>query len=145
MNWDHATAWWVATGLLVALELTSGSFYLLMLAIGTSAGALGAHLGLPFTGQLIASAAVGGAAVGLWHRRRAGRATGPAPTANPDVNLDIGARIQVGAWGADRHARVVYRGAAWTARYAGTGEPAPGEYMIVAVEGPQLLLDRVAS
>jgi len=27
MNWDHSTAWWVATGVLVALELATGTFY----------------------------------------------------------------------------------------------------------------------
>lgn len=145
MNWDHATAWWVAAGLLVALELTSGTFYLLMLAIGTVAGAVAAHLGLPFPGQLLAAAAVGGAAVALWHRHRAALPAAVTATANPDVNLDVGGRVQVAAWGADRLARVSYRGSAWSARYAGAGEPAPGEHVIVAVEGPQLVLDRPAS
>jgi membrane protein implicated in regulation of membrane protease activity len=144
MNWDHATAWWVAAGLLVALELTTGTFYLLMLAIGALAGAVAAHLALPFPGQLLAAAAVGGAAVALWHRRRAARPASATvtATANPDVNLDVGGRVQVAAWGADRLARVSYRGSAWSARFAGAGEPAPGEHVIVAVEGPQLVLDR---
>jgi membrane protein implicated in regulation of membrane protease activity len=144
MNMDHATAWWIATGLLVALELTSGSFYLLMLAIGTAAGALATHPGLPFPAQLVAAAAIGGAAVALWHRRRAARPSGPAANANPDVNLDVGARVQVSAWGTDRHTRLSYRGAPWAARFAGAGEPAPGEHVIVAVEGPLLVLDRPA-
>lgn len=145
MNWDHSTAWWVATGLLVALELTTGTFYLLMLAAGTAAGALAAHLQLPFPGQLVAAAAVGGLAVALWHRRRVARAaTQVEATANPDVNLDVGRRVRVDAWGADRQARVSYRGSAWGARYAGAGEPEPGEHVIVAVEGPLLVLDRPA-
>ena len=37
MDWSHATWWWVATGVLVAAELATGTFYLLMLAIGTAA------------------------------------------------------------------------------------------------------------
>lgn len=145
MNWDHSTAWWVAAGLLVALELTTGTFYLLMLAIGAVAGALAAHLSLPFTGQLVAAAAVGGLAVALWHRHRAAQAkTEVEATANPDVNLDVGRRVLVDAWGPDHLARVTYRGSAWGARYAGPGVPAPGEHVIVAVEGPQLVLDRPA-
>lgn len=145
MNWDHSTAWWVATGLLVALELTTGTFYLLMLAVGTVAGALAAHLSLPFPAQLLAAAVVGGAAVALWHRYRAVHPKAqPEATANPDVNLDVGGRVQVVAWGADRLAKVSYRGSAWSARFAGAGEPAPGEHVIVAVEGPQLVLDRPA-
>lgn len=144
MTWDQSTAWWVATGLLVVLELTSGTFYLLMLAIGTAAGALGAHAGLTFPGQLLAAAAVGGAAVTLWHRRRLARPAGPPAAENPDMNLDIGSHVHVRGWGADRHARVHYRGSVWGARYAGTSEPAPGDHVIVAVEGPLLVLDRPA-
>jgi membrane protein implicated in regulation of membrane protease activity len=142
MTWDHSTAWWAVTGLLIVMELTSGTFYLLMLAIGTAAGALGAHAGLNFPGQLVAAAVVGGAAVTLWHRRRLGRPPSLRSAENPDVNLDVGSRVQVDAWGADRHARVNYRGAAWSARFGGAGAPAPGEHVIVAVEGSQLVLDR---
>ena len=142
MTWDQSTAWWVATGLLVVLELTSGTFYLLMLAVGTAAGALAAHGGLTFPGQLVSAAVIGGAAVTLWHRRRLARPAAPRAAENPDMNLDIGSRVQVEAWGADRQARVHYRGAAWGARFGGAGTPTPGEHVIVAVEGPLLVLDR---
>jgi membrane protein implicated in regulation of membrane protease activity len=130
------------TGLLVVLELTSGTFYLLMLAVGTAAGALAAHAGLSFPGQLVAAAVIGGAAVTLWHRRRLARPAGPRAAENPDMNLDIGSRVQVEAWNTDRQARVHYRGAAWGARFAGAGMPTPGEHVIVAVEGSLLVLDR---
>ena len=142
MNWDYSTAWWVTTGLLVVLELTSGTFYLLMLAVGTAMGALAAHAGLPFPAQLVAAAAVGGAAVVLWHRRQLARKTTLRSAENPDVNLDVGSRVQVEAWGADRQAQVHYRGAAWNARFGGSSAPAPGEHVIIAVEGLQLVLDR---
>ncbi len=144
MDWTDATAWWLATGVLVLLELTSGTFYLLMLAIGTTAGALGAHAHLPFSGQLVLAALVGGAAVMVWHRRQLAKPVAPRAAENPDLNLDVGGRVQVDIWGADRHAKVSYRGAAWSARFAGSGEPAPGEHVIVAVEGLQLVLDRAA-
>jgi membrane protein implicated in regulation of membrane protease activity len=141
MSWDQSTAWWVAVGLLVVLELVTGTFYLLMLAIGTAAGALAAHVGLPFPGQLVAAAAVGGAAVGLWHRRRLAHPPGLPVGRNPDMNLDLGERVHVDAWSADRRARVQYRGAAWNARFAGAGTPTPGEHVIVAIDGSQLVLD----
>ena len=32
MGWSLATVWWVVTGVLVAVELATGSFYLLMSA-----------------------------------------------------------------------------------------------------------------
>lgn len=144
MDWAHSTAWWVATGVLVALELTTGTFYLLMVAIGTAAGALAAHAGLPFTGQLVVAGALGGAGVALWHRHRQQQPTGPRAAENPDLNLDVGSRVQVPAWGPDRQARVTHRGSAWNVRYVGSGDPTPGEHIIVAVEGTQLMLDRVA-
>ena len=40
MDWSSATVWWVAAGVLVAAELATGTFYLLMLAIGTAATSL---------------------------------------------------------------------------------------------------------
>ncbi len=61
-----------------------------------------------------------------------------AVQANRDVNLDIGQTLKVDAWQPDGSARVNYRGAAWSVRYAGTGEPQPGEHEIVEIVGSQL-------
>ncbi|MEK9804034.1 MAG: NfeD family protein, partial [Curvibacter sp.] len=46
------TLWWLAAGILVAAELVTGTFYLLMLALGLGAGALAADAGLAGTVQL---------------------------------------------------------------------------------------------
>ena len=62
-----STIWWLLTGSAVAVELLTGTFYLLMLAIGLAAAAVAAHLGLPQTGQLVVAAIVGGGAVVGWH------------------------------------------------------------------------------
>jgi len=62
-----STVWWLLAGGAVALELSTGTFYLLMIAAGLAAGALAAHAGMPLTGQLIVAAAVGAGAVGAWH------------------------------------------------------------------------------
>jgi membrane protein implicated in regulation of membrane protease activity len=40
MGASLATVWWVVTGVLVAVELATGSFYLLMLALGAAAAAI---------------------------------------------------------------------------------------------------------
>ena len=40
---SHATIWWILTGSLVIAELLTGTFYLLMLAIGAAAGAAGGY------------------------------------------------------------------------------------------------------
>jgi len=133
-----STLWWLAAGALVAVELATGTFYLLMLALGAAAGALAALAGQGLTVQLVVGAVVGAGATAAWHWKRA-HAPKSAPSAsNPDVNLDIGQTLKVDAWQADGSARVSYRGAAWTVRYAGGGAPQPGEHVIVAVEGSQL-------
>ena len=140
MDWNASTLWWLIAGTLVAAELTSGSFYLLMLALGCAAGALAAHVGWGLTAQLVAAALSGGGATAVWHLRRArSPRSAPVPT-NRDVQIDIGERVQVPHWAADGTARVMYRGASWAARFAGGGAPAPGEHVIVAMRGNELSL-----
>ncbi len=135
MDWHAATVWWLAAGTLVAAELLSGTFYLLMLALGAAAGALAAHAGFGLPMQFVTAAVLGGGATAAWHVRRS-RAPAPPPAAtNRDVNLDIGSAVHVGHWAKDGSARVTYRGAAWTAKYAGPGTPQPGEHVIVALDG----------
>ena len=142
MDWSASTVWWLAAGVLVAAELATGTFYLLMLALGAAAGAIAAHAGLPLTGQIATAAVLGGGAVVAWHLRRSRRpAAAPAAT-NPDVNLDVGGTVQVPAWGDDGSARIPYRGSHWEARHVGTGHPVPGLHVIRAVEGNRLLLER---
>ena len=143
MIWSLATWWWIATGVLVAAELATGTFYLLMLAIGTAAAAIAAHLAVPFSGQLVVAALFGGGAVALWHVKRSREPKAPPVQENRDVNLDIGERVRVPHWDADGTSRVTYRGAAWSARWAGSGTPQPGEHVIRAVDGNRLLLDRI--
>jgi membrane protein implicated in regulation of membrane protease activity len=140
MELSAPTLWWIAAGVLVAVELATGTFYLLMMALGLAAAAVAAHLGLSFTGQLVAAALVGGGATAAWHIRRA-RAPRSAPAdRNRDVNLDIGEQVRVDAWGEDRTATVHYRGAAWQARLADGAEPAAGPHVVAAVEGNRLVL-----
>jgi len=85
--------WWVLTGVLVALELTTGSFYLLMLGLGTAAAALAAMAGYGLSAQLVAAAAVGGLGVvllGQWRKRQA-----ITPQEAQDQHLDLGATVLV--------------------------------------------------
>ena len=140
-DWTASTWWWIGAGVLIAAELTSGTFYLLMVALGMAAGAIAGHLGGGQTLQIVAAALVGGGATAIWHFVRA-RAPRSAPfQSNRDVNLDVGERVRVEAWAADRTARVHYRGAAWTVVYQGREPtPAPGDFLVAAVEGNRLLV-----
>ena len=56
MTLSAATLWWVAAGIAVAAELATGTFYLLMIALGLGAGAVAAHAGLSATWQVTAAA-----------------------------------------------------------------------------------------
>jgi membrane protein implicated in regulation of membrane protease activity len=143
MDLGAATWWWLVAGLLVLGELFVGSFYLLMLALGGVAGAVAAHLGAGYPAQLVTAALVGAGTTALWHFKRA-RAPHSAPVeSNRDANLDIGQRVQVEAWDGSGTARVNYRGSGWTAQYGGSGSPAPGPHVIVAVQGNRLIVEPV--
>jgi len=145
MDWSSTTWWWIAGGVLVAAELASGTFYLLMLAVGCVAGALAGHLGLSETAQVVAAAVMGGGATALWHFKRYRNPRSAPAEANRDVNLDVGQTVRVDQWRPDRTARATYRGAQWTVRYTGAGTPQPGEHVIVAVQGAALAVEPAAS
>ena len=144
MDLSTPTLWWIAAGVAVAAELATGTFYLLMIAVGLVAGAVAAHAGLALSAQVIVAALVGGGATALWHWRRASQPRSAPPALNRDVNIDIGEHVVVRAWVQDRTARVHYRGSSWTARLAPGAAPRSGEHRIVAVEGNWLVLEPVA-
>jgi membrane protein implicated in regulation of membrane protease activity len=140
MDFTLPTFWWVLAGLAVIAELTTGTFYLLMLAFGMVAAAVAAHLGLSPSLQIVTAALVGGGATALWHWRRIQHPRSAPAAENRDVNLDIGERVTVAAWGADRTARVSYRGSMWTARLEPNAPAKSGEHVVKAVEGNWLVL-----
>ncbi|HEX5634254.1 MAG TPA: NfeD family protein, partial [Gemmatimonadales bacterium] len=126
MDLSPSTLWWLAAGVAVAAELATGTFYLLMVALGLAAGALAAHLGLATGSQFVAAALVGGGATAGWHWRRA-RAPRSAPVReNRDANLDVGEHVHVAAWDSDGTAHVQYRGSTWSARLQPGAAPRPG-------------------
>ena len=113
MDWNAPMFWWLAAGVLVAAELATGTFYLLMLAW--------AAWPAPWR-RMPASAAparwpprplLGAACTAGWHFKRARSPRSAPADRNRDVNIDIGQTLQVDAWTADGTARVPYRGAAW--------------------------------
>lgn len=137
----ESTVWWLITGCVVAAELLTGTFYLLMLAIGLAAAALAAHAGLALTVQIGTAAVIGGGAVAAWHLLRPASATARA-SANRDVNLDIGETVHVDAWQPDGSTSVKYRGAQWTAVHAAGTLPSTGAHRIVEVRGSQLVIEK---
>jgi membrane protein implicated in regulation of membrane protease activity len=138
----ESTLWWLATGGIVAVELLTGTFYLLMLGIGFAAGAMAAHLGWSLTAQIVIAAVVGGGAVVVWHlRQMRGQKEAPAQ-ANVNVNLDIGETVQVDDWHADGTADVHYRGARWTVIHRPGVTPSAGAHRVAELVGNRLLVDK---
>ncbi|MFL6673224.1 MAG: NfeD family protein [Massilia sp.] len=131
--------WLVAAGALVILELFTGTFYLLMIAIGLAFGALAALAGAAVPLQTIAAAVVGVLATGLLHRSRLGKPGKANAARDHNVNLDIGQRVNVPAW-QDGKARVMYRGALWDVELGQGARPEAGDFRIVEVQGSRLIV-----
>ena len=143
MDLGASTLWWLVTAVAVVIELLSGTFYLLMLAIGLAAGAIAAHLGLSGVTQIVACAIVGAGAVfaAYWVKRR--RPGDPPARADRSVNLDVGETVQVNEWAADGTAVVKYRGANWTAMHRPGAQALPGMYRVVELVGNRLMVEPV--
>ena len=138
-----STLWWLAAGAAVALELATGTFYLLMLAIGLAAGALAAHAGLSQPLQFVVAAVIGGGAVAALHLRKGNRLPRTPSHANPDVNQDIGETVQVDAWQPDGTAVVHYRGANWTVVASPGTAHGHGTHRIREVVGNRLVVEKL--
>jgi membrane protein implicated in regulation of membrane protease activity len=137
-----STLWWLLAGGAVAVELLTGTFYLLMLAVGLAAGALAAHAGAGMSTQLIAAALVGGGAIAAWHFIRL-RGTAAGPRENTNLNLDAGEAVHVDAWTADHTATVRYRGTVWTAIPAGGVPAGTGAHRVREVVGSRLVVEKI--
>jgi len=142
MDLNASTWWWIVAALLIAGEMATGTFYVLMLAIGCVFGALASYTAIGFLAQVLVATLVGGVAVVAWHLRRQREPAPVAPAANRDINLDIGETLAVDGWNPDGTARVTYRGSAWNARYIGDGAAIPGLHVIAEVRHNELALRR---
>ncbi|MBS0292787.1 MAG: NfeD family protein [Proteobacteria bacterium] len=141
MTLEASTLWWLMAGVAVAIELLTGTFYLLMLAIGLAAGAIAAHLGMGTTAQILVSAVVGtGTVLGAYLARRS-RPGDPSARAERSVNLDVGETVFIDAWQPDGTAIVRYRGASWTAIHRPGVTPTIGAHRVAELVGNRLLVD----
>lgn len=130
----------MAAGALVVVELNTGTFYLLMLALGLFAGAIAAHLGLSPSLQVSIAAIFAGGATAGWHWSRVRHPRSLPASENKDANLDVGETVTVLSWKNDGTTRVSYRGTEWRARRQTGTLDAAGPHRIVALEGSTLIL-----
>ncbi|HTH45332.1 MAG TPA: NfeD family protein [Oxalicibacterium sp.] len=140
-NW---MIWFAAASVLLVAEMATGTFYLLMIAIGAAVGGIAALSGMSGSGQCILAAVVAVVATGMLRRSRFGRTTSIDAAHDPDVNLDIGQKLEVREWhivsGAPPRARVMYRGALWDVELAAGGDALAGSFVIKEVRGNCLIV-----
>jgi membrane protein implicated in regulation of membrane protease activity len=136
--------WLAMAGIVVILEMFSGTFYLLMIAIGLVAGALASFAGLAQPAQLIVAAVVGIAATYALRRSKFGRRRKTEAARDPNVNLDIGQSVRVDEWSDSRDAqataRAMYRGALWDIELVPGEEARAGSFIIREVRGSRLIV-----
>lgn len=140
-NW---MTWLVLAGVLVILEVFSGTFYLLMVAIGFGAGGLAAWLGASDTWQVVAAAVVGITATYALRKSKFGKIQKTDAARDPSVNLDIGQTLGIDDWknneGGQYVARVMYRGAMWDVELEHSADPRPGLFTIREIQGSRLIV-----
>jgi membrane protein implicated in regulation of membrane protease activity len=139
----ESTLWWVLAGVTVAMELVTGTFYLLMIAIGLIAAAVSVYFGASPTVQLVLAAVVSGGSVLAWRSYKLKVPAVRPAGSNPDVNLDVGETVHVDAWDSEGNGSVKYRGASWSVSLAPDSHAASGLYQIVEVVGSRLVVKKI--
>ena len=138
----ESTIWWLLAGVAIGIELTTGTFYLLMLAVGLAAAAITAHIGASSTVQIVVAALVGAGAVLAWRAYKQNKPSELPANANRDVNLDIGETVHVDNWNPDGTTTVKYRGAIWAVSHLGGNPLASGPHLVVEVVGSRLIVQK---
>ena len=133
--------WLVLVGMLVILEMFTGTFYLLMIAIGLAAGAMAALTGVAGEVQLAVAAITGMIATYGLRRSKWGRFSRRNAARDSNVNLDIGQTLMVDDWNGDyRSASAMYRVALWDIELEYGGQARPGSFVIREVRGSRLVV-----
>ena len=140
----EAWMWWlIAAGLLVILELVTGTFYLLMVSVGLIAGAGTAAMFDSVAIQFLVAAVIGFGATSVLHFSRFGMQHKIEASRNADVNIDIGQQLEVEEWSDSGNGRYVarskYRGALWDIELQ-EGRAESGRFEIVQIVGSRLIV-----
>ena len=127
--------WWILAAVLVGVELTSGTFYLLVYGVAAAAAGVAAWMGAGLLLQLLTAGVI--AVLGTLALRRWKRDTGHTESTAQD--LDIGKSVQVESWQQGR-GQVKYRGALWDAEAESAEVDIARPMVIKAVKGNTLVL-----
>jgi membrane protein implicated in regulation of membrane protease activity len=127
--------WWIAAAVLVAAELLTGTFYLLVIGIAVACGGIAAWLdwGIPY--QWLTATMLGVVGTVLLNRWKRMQGSG-----TKQRGLDVGQMVRVETWGPNHTARVNYRGTTWDAELAAPDTPQAETMYIEAMRGSVLIL-----
>ena len=108
-------SWWFVAVVLVIIEMFSGTFYLIAVALGLAVAGAAAYIGVAWGVQVVVAAVLCSVSVAGIYRWKS---TLTRTHQEEKVNFanDIGQTVFVASWTDERHARVKYRGAEWDAK-----------------------------
>ncbi len=127
--------WFLLAFGLLALEMATGTFYMLIVSIALGLAGIGALLGLNLPLQITLSAVASIIGTVILRRMKDMR-TGEMSS----QSLDIGQSVRVISWLEDGIARVHYRGTEWDAELESSSVPRDGVLYIKAIQGSKLIL-----
>lgn len=136
--------WFALAGLSLILEALSGTFYLLLVALGLFAAGLVAWADLSLWYQLGGFLLVLLCGLLVLNQKRVKRKKShQSATSDVNVNLDIGMTVEVREWKSHGRTEVIHRGVNWQASLSHkvTQPVSPGLYKIVDIQGVTLVLE----
>lgn len=128
--------WLAGAVVLVIMEVLSGTFYLLAMAVGFAAGAVAFWLGASLPAQIMVAAITAlfaAIALRFWKKTH----VDSIPT---DLGADFGQPVTVLDWKSENTVRVQYRGTQWNAVLAPGAQSGLGTYVIHSINGSELVL-----
>jgi membrane protein implicated in regulation of membrane protease activity len=127
--------WFLLAFVLLGVEMATGTFYMLVVAIGMLVGGLAAWLQASVAMQLTLCAITVIAGSFILRRWKSTQVKEVA-----SASLDIGQPVRVIKWNDNGTARVFYRGAEWDAETESATTPHDEKLYIAAVQGSCLIL-----
>jgi len=134
--------WFILAGVVLGLEILTGTFYLIMISIGMAAAGIAALCGANSNLQAVIAAVVWIVATLILRKTRFGKPRHVQSEKDPNVNIDIGQTIKVDNWTSERTARAMYRGAMWDVELI-HGDAVAGTFVIREVRASRLLVEKI--
>jgi membrane protein implicated in regulation of membrane protease activity len=130
---ENYAYWFLIALVMLALEMMTGTFYILVIGIALAIGGLVALCGLNLTAQISISAIVGIIGTVILHSKK-------GLAFDTLQNPNVGEQVKVLVWREGGKARVSYRGSEWDAEIASTDVPQDQTLYIQEMRGSTLVL-----